>query len=126
LKQKITLNILNGLYAICRLQSEQDIPVFAMAGEFYSISHTADELSIICPQENIPAGVRCDLGWRVLKLEGPFEFTEIGILEKILDPLANAGISILAVSTFDTDYVLVKTNQLPAARGVLEAAGCLF
>ncbi|MHC1782713.1 MAG: ACT domain-containing protein [Anaerolineaceae bacterium] len=121
-----SLSILSGLYGISRLNPQGEIPSWVWPGEFHSISKTIEELSIICPQENIPAGVRCEMGWRVLKLEGPFEFTEIGILEKILEPLARAGISILAVSTFETDYVLVKTDQLSAARESLVAAGFVF
>ena len=69
------------------------------------------------------AGVRAEPGWRLLELAGPFGFAETGILASILDPLARAGVGILAVSTFDTDFVLVKDEALEAAIAALEEAG---
>lgn len=122
----IQLSILAQMAGICRLPSSAGIPAWAGESEFISITRTADELSIICPEENIPPEIRCESGWRVIKMEGPFAFTEIGILVRALQPLARAGISILAVSTFDTDYVLIKDDCLAQARAMLETEGFIF
>jgi hypothetical protein len=126
LTRPIHLSILAQKAGICRLPSNAGIPAWAGAGEFASITRTSDELSIICPEDAIPSGIPGEKAWRVMKLEGPFEFSEIGILAAILEPLARAGISILAVSTFDTDYVLVKEDCLARAREVLIAEGFIF
>lgn len=121
--QAISLEVLPDSYGICRFRPEEDIPPWAATGGFCSITRTNDELSILCREDTIPDGVNCEKGWRAFKLLGPFEFTEIGILAGILGPLSKAGISILAVSTFDTDYVFVKGDRLNEARDVMEANG---
>ncbi len=122
----IHLSILAKMAGICRLPSSAGIPAWAGEGEFISITRSSDELSIICPEDAIPTGTPCEKGWRVMKLEGPFKFSEIGILAAILEPLARARVSILAVSTFDTDYVLVKNDHLAHARVTLEGNGFIF
>ena len=88
-----------------------------------SITRTADEVSIVCPESVVPDGVIAERGWRVLKLRGPFAFDDVGILASFAAPLAAAGISLFAVSTFDTDYILIKSAALPAALTALRAAG---
>lgn len=90
-----------------------------MESGFCSVTRTADELSVVCTEGFVPEGVRCEKGWRVLKLEGPFEFSEVGVLASVAAPLAEVGVSIFAVSTFETDYVLVKDEQLEPAVGAL-------
>ena len=117
------VEILPGEFAICRLPASAPLPARAGDSSFLSITRTTDELSIICPAGEIPADAKHERGWRVLKLRGPFPFTETGILASILTPLADAKIGILAVSTFDTDYVLVKAAQLDAAATALREAG---
>ncbi len=82
-----------------------------------------DELSVVCPQELVPEDVRSEGGWRALKLEGPFEFSEVGVLASVAAPLAEAEVGIFAVSTFDTDYVLVKREQLQPAVAALRGRG---
>jgi hypothetical protein len=84
-----------------------------------SVTHTAQELSIICPVEAVPAAVPCERGWRAFTVEGKLEFSAVGVLAAILNPLAEAGISILSISTFDTDYVLVRAAILEAAMAAL-------
>jgi uncharacterized protein len=122
--QPIRLIALDGLYGVCRLNPAAEIPAWAGKGEFQVITRSSDELSIICLEAQIPTDVKWEGGWRVLKMAGPFEFSEIGILSGILAPFAKAGISILAVSTFDTDYVLIKADKLQAAGRAL--AGSRF
>ena len=113
---------LPGLYAVCRLSPESAVPEWA-TGPFVNITFTDDELAIICPAERVPAAVRAERDWRILKLVGPFPFTAVGVLASLATPLARAGISILSVTTYDTDYVLVKTQLLDDAVSVLIAAG---
>jgi hypothetical protein len=113
---------LPGVYAVCRLAPGSAAPAWA-SGEFISITSTADEVSVICRADNVPAEVRAERSWRVLKLVGPFPFTATGVLADFIGPLAKARISALAVATFDTDYVLVKEDALAAALGTLTSAG---
>jgi hypothetical protein len=119
----VTLSLLPGEYAICRLAPDAADPPWARGSGVSAIVRTADELSVLCSSEKIPAGVKCESGWRLFKFQGPFAFTQTGILASVLNPLAEARIGILAVSTFDTDYVLVKDNDLSRARELLVAAG---
>jgi uncharacterized protein len=117
------LTLLRGDYAVCRLESGQPVPDWAWTGEFVSVTRTADELSIVCDVNAVPDGVRLEAGWACLKLQGPFAFELTGILSSVLEPLRDAGVGIFAVSTFDTDYVLLKRAQLGVGNAALEAAG---
>ncbi|BCY17269.1 MAG: ACT domain-containing protein [Chloroflexi bacterium] len=111
---------LPGDYSIVRLDPVETVPGWAQCGVFCSITRTSEELSLLVESAAVPAGLEMETGWKGLKLEGPFPFDAIGILSGILTPLAAAGISILAVSTFDTDYVFVKEDRLTDALRVLE------
>lgn len=113
---------LPGNYAVCRLSPDAAVPGWA-AGPFLNITLTDDELAIICPAEHVPQTVRAERDWRVLKLVGPFPFTAVGVLASLATPLAEAGISLLSIATYDTDYFLVKSDVFDAAIGVLVAAG---
>lgn len=120
----LTLDVLNGDFLICRLSSSSSIPAWAMNGPFVSITKTVDELSIITlDNEHIPKDIRCERGWKCLKLRGEFAFSLTGILSSILNPLSKAEISILAVSTFDTDFVLIKKTSFLVAIDVLRQNG---
>ena len=101
------------------------MPEWAQSGKIWSITRTADELSVVCWQKNVPEGVRSEGGWRCLKLEGPLDFSLTGILVSLAAPLAEAGISIFAISTFDTDYLLVNRDDLERSVDALEGAGHL-
>ncbi len=94
-----------------------------MGARFFSVTQTADELSIVCEEGRVPDGVRVEKDWVALKLEGPFPFSLTGVLSSFLQPLATAEIPIFAVSTFDTDYVLMKREKLEEAIKALGAAG---
>ena len=109
-----------GTFAICRLDRDAPIPEWAHNG-FFSITRTPDELSIICKEEIVPEQVLCEKGWRCLQVMGPLDFALTGILASLASPLAEAGISIFAISTYDTDYFLVK--ELNRAIAVLSKAG---
>jgi len=116
------LQLLPGNLAVCRLGPRDPIPAWA-AGDFFSITRTAEEFSIVCDSRAVPDGVRAETGWRALKVEGPLDFALTGILVSIASPLAATGISIFALSTFDTDYILVKNDKLDSAIDVLRVAG---
>ena len=117
-------SILRGEWAIARLAPDAPIPAWALGpAPFLSIARTADELSIVAPAPAVPAEVRAERGWALLKLQGPFAFDQTGILASFAAPLADAGIALFALSTFDTDYLLVPAAQAPAAVAALRAAG---
>ncbi len=117
------LSLLAGHMSVCRLGSTTKVPDWAISGGFFSVTRTDDELSVVCPEEVVPEDVRSEGGWRALKLEGPFEFSEVGVLASVAAPLAEAEVGIFAVSTFDTDYVLVKREQLQSAVAALRGRG---
>jgi hypothetical protein len=115
------LDLLHGDYAVAKLPPDSAIPGWAAGGEFVSITRTRDELSIVATV--IPASVDSRRGWRCLKVRGPLDFSLTGILASLATPLADAGVPIFAISTFDTDYVLVFESDLDRAIAALEAAG---
>ena len=115
--------LLSDLYAVCRLKAGTPAPAWAGAGDFVSVSLTSQETSAICPQDRVPAGVQAERGFRALKVRGPLEFSLVGVLESIIGPLAAERISIFAVSTFDTDYVLVREEALARAVEILIRCG---
>jgi hypothetical protein len=117
---------LDGPFAVCRLAAESPLPAWASggpAGSFVSITRTVDELSIVCRQELVPEDVRCERGWRVLRVAGTLDFNLVGVLASLLVPLADAGVAVFVVSTFDTDYLLIKDDRLRAAIEVLRREG---
>jgi len=109
--------------AVSRLDPSEPIPACALLTPFLSITRTADELSIVCPARSGPAGVRSVGPWRALKVEGPLDFSLTGILAGLSAALSNANISLFAISTFDTDYMLVREETLDAAIQALRGAG---
>ena len=119
----LTLSLLPGHFAVCRLGPEEPLPAWAGAGPFLSITRTEHELSIVCAADQVPAGIQCERDFRCLAVHGPLDFAATGILASLATPLATAGISIFALSTFDTDYLLIRTTNLDRARAALTAAG---
>jgi hypothetical protein len=117
----LVLSLVRGELAIVQLPTGSMLPSWLKleAGPLVSITRTEDEISIVCPTQAVPEGEKYEAGWRALKLEGKFDFSEVGILASILNPLARAGIGILAISTFDTDYILVRASALKEAQVVL-------
>jgi uncharacterized protein len=119
----LTLTVLPDRYAICKLDAKAAVPDWATGDEFVSISRTRDELSIVCPERNLPAEAKCARDWRVLRCEGPLDFSLTGIMSSLAMPLAEAGVPIFPIATHDTDYVLVKEPQLEAAIHALTSYG---
>ncbi len=113
--------ILENKYGVCRLHNTASIPEWIGTGEFISITRTEDELSMVCLEEGIPEEIPCERGWRILKIQGPLDFTMIGVLSEISMLLAKEEISIFVISTFDTDYILLKELNLGRAKEVLIA-----
>lgn len=111
-----------GRYAICRLEPDALLPTW-VTGDFFSVTRTAQELSVVCVESTVPETVHAEKGRRLLQIEGTLAFTLTGVLASVAGPLAEAEISIFAVSTYDTDYLLVSEEDLPATMEVLEAAG---
>ncbi len=122
-KIALTLTVLPGTYAVCRLDTNATLPGWAVSGDFFSVTRTADELSVVCLQSAVPQGVTREGGWRCLKAQGPLDFGLTGILASLTAPLAEAGISVFAISTYDTDYLMVKAADLERAVAVLYQAG---
>jgi uncharacterized protein len=118
----ITLKLFPEKYSICRLAPQEALPDWALKSGFVSITRTARELSVVCLSDCVPAEISHEGGWRMFEFQGPFAFTQTGILASVLDPLARAEVGILALSTFDTDYLLVKEERLADARTALVAA----
>ena len=114
---------LETTYAVCRLASDAPMPALKPTANFASITRTAEELSIVCPVDQAPQNAKCESPWICFKLEGPFAFSLTGVLASFLNPLAERGVPIFAVSTFDTDYVLVKREDAATALDTLQAAG---
>ena len=119
----LELTLLPERYAISRLAADAPIPAWATQGPFFSVTRTGEELSIVSELSCVPVGVASQAGWRVLKVHGPFVLSEIGVLSSLAAPLADAKISLFAVSTFDTDYLLVSATSLSGAIAALEDAG---
>lgn len=123
MSRRLRFSRVPGLFAICRLAPAGPIPEWAVHGPFFSLSSTAEELSIVCAEEQVPEDIVHEKDWSCLKLVGPFPFSETGILAAFVQPLSDRAIPIFAVSTFDTDYVLVKHAWIDKAIDALREAG---
>jgi hypothetical protein len=118
------LTLLPERLAICRLPAGALVPEWAqVAGPLVSITRTADELSVVCDEADVPAEVTAERGWRALRVAGPLDFALTGVLAALVAPLAEAGVSIFALSTYDTDYVLVRETDVERAVAALAGAG---
>jgi hypothetical protein len=122
-RHKLKFSRVPGSYAVCRLVADALVPEWALRDSFFSVTRTRDELSIVCAETQVPPEVHHENDWACLKLEGPFPFSETGILTSFVQPLSDRAIPIFALSTFDTDYVLVKNPWVEKAMEVLRQAG---
>jgi uncharacterized protein len=122
-KVKEKLELLPGVYAVCRMDKDALIPGWATAGRLCSITRTAEELSVVCPDADVPGGVKQEGGWKALMVEGPLDFSTTGVLASLTFPLAREGVSVFAISTYNTDYLLVKQEQLHQALRALRSEG---
>jgi uncharacterized protein len=118
---KLSLSVLPQKLAVCRLDKDAQIPAWIEVDNYFSITKTDDELSIVCSEEIVPEAIKAEKNWKAFKVEGPLDFSLTGILASLANPLAAASISIFAISTFDTDYLLVKSDKFDEAVKVLSS-----
>jgi hypothetical protein len=121
--KKISLKILPGLMAVCRLDPGAKVPDWIDNRSFYSITRTPQELSVVCRAERVPPGAESETGWRCFQLLGSFNFSELGIISSLTQPLAASGVPVFVISSFTTDYLMVKAKDLGRAIDALTAAG---
>ena len=121
--RKLTLSVLEGNYAITKLSPAEPVPDWAGRGQFWSVTRTREELSVVCAEADIPEAVTSDKGWRPLRVHGPLDFSLTGVIVSLARPLAEAGVSVFVISTYDTDYLLVKDERLDRALAVLIESG---
>lgn len=120
---RLTLIILRETFAICRLDKDAPIPDWAFQGSLFSMTRTKDELSIVCQQINVPKGILSSQGWSCLKVKGPLDLSSVGIISLIAQTLEKKRISLFSISTYDTDYILVREKDLEKAILALTEAG---
>lgn len=122
--RSLKLITLPGSYAICRIDASGGVPTLPLSSDgFWSLTQIGDEISLVCLEEYVLDDAHAEPGWCILKLDGPFALDETGILSSIVGPLGEAAIGVFAISTFDTDYVLLKKEDLGPATKVLQGAG---
>lgn len=121
--EKLKIRLLKGTYAVCQIKDTENILNCFDEKEFFSITKTEDEISVVMLQDKISSDVRVEKDWRILKVEGTLDFSLIGILAKISEILAKNSISIFVISTFNTDYILVKEEKVEKAILVLSEEG---
>ncbi len=126
MRNNLKLALLDEEYTVHRLKSEQDIPAQVFKSDFFSITKTDEELSIVCDAKISLPSEKSEAGWSCIKVLGPLDFALTGILAEISNVLAEAEISIFALSTYDTDYILVKSDALVLAKKALKEAGYVF
>jgi hypothetical protein len=112
-----------GRYSVCRLDRGATWSTPPDAGRIYSATLTPDEVSVVCSEGDEPEGARIEPGWRALRIVGPLAFDLVGVIASVTVPLAAADVGVFVISTFDTDIVLVKDEDLDQAADVLEGAG---
>ena len=122
----LTLSLLDGVFTIHQLSPDAEIPAPALNSSFFAITRTSDELTLVLPETVEIQSDRSNSGWACFKVKGPLEFSQVGILAGISTTLANAGVSIFALSTFDTDYILVKREQAQAVSDALKSVGYII
>jgi uncharacterized protein len=121
--RQLEFSVLPGQFVVARLAPNAPLPSWATQGWFFSITCTNDELSIVCAADEVPPAFRDRLRWRAFKVRGPMALSEVGILASLATPLAEANISVFVISTFETDYLLVNSEQVRQAIEALHKAG---
>jgi hypothetical protein len=119
----LTIFLLPDEMAVVKMPATAPVPQWSLASTFFSITRTPDELSIVCSDELLPPTVQAERGWRCLQVAGPLDFTLVGVLASLATPLQAANVSIFAISTYETDYLLIKASQCSQAMAALQAAG---
>jgi len=117
------LLLLNQMVAVCRLPAMAAFPEWAQGEDLVALVRTPEEVTIVCAEQFVSPGIEAEPGWRALQVEGPLDFSQVGVLAALAAPLAEAAVSIFVVSTFSTDFILVKAGQLDQALEALQQAG---
>ncbi len=120
LKPILTLQIFEPELAICRLPPTSPIPAWIGGKDFVSVTRTPAELSIVSYETQVPGEVKAERNWRMLGIKGPLDFSLTGVLASLVSPLSDEGIAVFAISTYDTDYLLVKADRFDRALEILE------
>ena len=120
------LEWIDGEYAVCQLPPQSRNPEWIDPSGFWSVTATDEEISVVCLDLDIPAEVRKESGWCMLRIGGPLDFSLVGILSSLLAPLGEKGISVYTISTFNTDYILIKKSSAGQAQAILEESGHIF
>jgi hypothetical protein len=123
LPRNLKYRVLAERLAVCQLAPDTPTPSWALEANFFCVIRAADELSIVSPEDRVPHGTSAERGWMALQLQGPFPFSMTGVLASFVQPLAEAQIPVFAISTFNTDYVLIKRDDLERALIALASAG---
>lgn len=121
--RKLKLSLLPERLSVCRLAPDASVPQWAFAAPFWSITRTQEELSLVVPDELVPQDWKAERGWWAIKVLGPIDWSLTGVLNAVSVPLAQGDVPILAISTYDTDYVLVRDGDLKKARQILASHG---
>lgn len=121
--EKLKIRLLQGIYAVCQISNREKVPSWVEEKGFFSVTKTEDEISVVMLQDKISKEIKAEKDWRILKVEGTLDFSLIGILAKISSVLAENQISIFVISTFNTDYILVKEENIEKAMAVLNLEG---
>ncbi len=119
----LLLRLLPGRLAVCRLEAGQSVPRWALSSAFFSVTRTDTELSIVCAETRVPDEVRAERGFRAVQVAGPLEFSLTGVLSSLLEPLARASIPVFVLSTYETDYVLLREADRRRSLAALRRAG---
>ena len=123
---RVNLRTLPDSYAVVRLQPGSELPEWVDKGPFRSVTRTEHEVSVVCRDHDVPEGESVDRGFTVLEVMGPLDFSLTGVIASLVAPLAEAEVPIFLISTFESDYVLVRSSDLGRAADVLEDAGHVF
>ena len=120
------LRTLPDSYAVVRLQPGSELPDWVDKGPFRCVTRTDNEVSVVCRDHDVPEGESVDRGWTVLEVMGPLDFSLAGVVASLVQPLADAELPIFVISTFESDYVLIRSSDLGRAADILEDAGHVF
>jgi hypothetical protein len=119
----LNLEVVPGTFAVTKLAPGSPTPDWATRGVFTSVTRTTEELSIVCPEENVPADVKSERGWNCLRVAGQLDFSMVGVIASLVRPLAKAGIAVFVISTFATDYLMLKVEGFERAVQALARLG---
>jgi hypothetical protein len=125
-QKKFKLKLIDDDFGIVKMDPDRPVPAWAMESPFYSVTHTESELTIVCPEKGIPAHIEYDGSWKCIRVEGVFDFEAIGVIASLSGALSQSGISIYVVTSYITDYFLIKRKHIEKAIWALEQQGHVF